>query len=206
MNKMFGYLISTITASLVLLGVASFTVYEPQGVTTPLVVQAASIAPPTSEPTRIIGMPTPTKLPGPYFPYDIWLPYITTEQSSIIRAVPVDQPTSTLKPGTPIRAKISWYNPALGGPNCFTFVNGECLSRMASGRNWAKYIDKAVACPPEFPFGTEFDILDKTYTCWDRGGKIQRLGPNLIWLDILTKKAVVPFGTVVKVFYRLPYE
>jgi len=35
----------------------------------------------------------------------------------------------------------------------------------ASGRRVA---DGVIACPRRFPFGTQFRIGDRTYTCWDR--------------------------------------
>lgn len=69
---------------------------------------------------------------------------------------------------------------------------------MASGRNWEKYVDEAVACPVEYPFGTKFVIDGKVWTCWDRGGAIVREG-NKIWLDLLTKNKIVPHGQVLKV-------
>ena len=97
-----------------------------------------------------------------------------------------------------VRARISHYYPGWGGPNCFNFVNGRCISRMASGKNWEKYIDQACACPAEFAFGTQFVVMGKTWTCLDRGGAIVREG-NKIWLDLLTKEKVVPHGEVLKV-------
>lgn len=107
--------------------------------------------------------------------------------------------TGTPTPGPVyVKAHISHYYPGWGGPNCSRFVNGECVSNMASGRPWQKYIDKACACPVEYPFGTRFIVQGKTWTCLDRGGAIVRDG-NKIWLDLLTKEKIVPHGTVLKV-------
>lgn len=98
-----------------------------------------------------------------------------------------------------MRAKISWYWPPLLGPNCAVVRNGECVSRMASGQPWQNWAGKAVACPPEFPFGTIFIIDGRHWVCLDRGGAITRINENTIWLDMLTSKPVYKFGTVVDV-------
>ena len=108
---------------------------------------------------------------------------------------------TNLIPGDPsnTKAKLSWYWPPLLGPNCAVSNNGECVSRMASGRSWQKWVDQAVACPEEYPFGTEFVIDGKEWICLDRGGAITRINDNLIWLDMLTKKPQYAFGAVVDV-------
>ena len=122
-----------------------------------------------------------------------------TASSMMPTPAPAPSQTPTAAPrGEMIRARISHYWPALGGPNCSNFVNGECLSRMASGKNWANYVDRALACPSEYPFGTKFVIFGKVWECWDRGGAIVRQG-NVIWLDLLTQRAPVPFGTEMEV-------
>ena len=97
------------------------------------------------------------------------------------------------------RAKISWYWPPLLGPNCAVVKNGQCVSRMASGQPWQNWIGRAVACPAEFPFGTEFIIDGKRWVCMDRGGAITRINKNTIWLDMLTHKPLYKFGTVKEV-------
>jgi hypothetical protein len=101
--------------------------------------------------------------------------------------------------GDRLRAKISWYWPPLLGPNCAVVKNGQCVSRMASGQPWQKWVGRAVACPSEFPFGTEFLINGKRWVCLDRGGAIKRVNNNTIWLDMLTSKPQYKFGTVVDV-------
>ena len=72
-----------------------------------------------------------------------------------------------------VSVKMSWYNPALGGPNCLTFVNGECISRMASGERWQDWLGRAAACPPSWPFWTQIRLPGgEEFFCLDRGGAI----------------------------------
>lgn len=99
---------------------------------------------------------------------------------------------------TVVQAKISHYWPPLGGVNCGRFVAGKCISRMASGKPWQDWVDLAVACPKEYPFGTKFVIQGRTWVCLDRGGKVVRQG-GTIWLDMLTREALVPYGTTLEV-------
>lgn len=107
--------------------------------------------------------------------------------------------TGTPTPGPVyVKAHISHYYPGWGGPNCSNYVGGRCISRMASGHNWERFVGLACACPVEYPFGTRFIVQGKTWTCLDRGGAIVRDG-NKIWLDLLTKEKIVPHGTVLKV-------
>lgn len=105
----------------------------------------------------------------------------------------------------PISVKVSHYWPPLGGPNCAYFSGGVCLSRMASGKPWHEWVDRALACPKEIPFGTIFYIFDKEWVCLDRGGKVISLG-KVIWVDLLTPKAPVPYGTIVDAFMVLPKD
>jgi len=94
--------------------------------------------------------------------------------------------------------RYSNYWPPLGGPNCATFVNGVCISKMASGKPWADYVDLAVACPPEWAFGKQVIFEGRTYTCLDRGGMIKYVD-GIPWIDFLTPKAAYPYGTIVTV-------
>lgn len=98
-----------------------------------------------------------------------------------------------------IEAKISWYWPPLLGPNCARAKNGECVSHMASGEPWENWVDRAVACPKEYPFGTIFIIDGRRWVCMDRGGAIVRVNDNTIWLDMLTRRPLYRYGTVVDV-------
>ena len=94
--------------------------------------------------------------------------------------------------------RYSHYWPPLGGPNCSNFVGGKCISNMASGKPWADYVDLAVACPPEWPFGRQVIFEGRTYTCLDRGGMIKYVN-GIPWIDFLTPKAAYPYGSVITV-------
>ena len=94
--------------------------------------------------------------------------------------------------------RYSHYWPPLGGPNCSNFVGGKCISNMANGQPWAPYVDIAVACPPEWPFGRKVIFEGNTYTCMDRGGKIKYV-EGIPWIDFLTPKAAYPYGSVITV-------
>ena len=86
----------------------------------------------------------------------------------------------------PIKIRASRYDPSLGGVNCSNFVNGQCLSHMASGLRWQDYMNYAVACPPEWAFHTKLIVNGKTYECLDRGSKI-KISDNIGWVDFLSK-------------------
>jgi hypothetical protein len=101
--------------------------------------------------------------------------------------------------GTPVKVSMSWYNPALLGVNCAVVKNGECVSRMANGERWQDWINKGVcACPKKYPFGTvfKFPSLGMSCVCKDRGGKIV-VEDGVVWIDILTTRPVIPFGTII---------
>lgn len=74
---------------------------------------------------------------------------------------------------------------------------------MASGRPWQDWIDKALACPKEIPFGTVFYIFDREWVCLDRGGKVTS-ADGVYWVDLLTQEALAPYGTVVDARMKLP--
>lgn len=95
-----------------------------------------------------------------------------------------------------ITVKVSHYWPDLGGVNCLTFVNGSCISKMANGETWQSGIGKnVIACPKELSFGTRIKILEKIYTCKDRGSAIIKTETGEYWVDMLQKEAIVPYGT-----------
>ena len=119
--------------------------------------------------------------------------------SSVLVLNELDTVSITTGGGDRIRAKISWYWPPLLGTNCAVVKNGKCVSRMASGQPWQKWVGRAVACPAEYPFGTEFLINGKRWVCLDRGSAIKRVNNNTIWLDMLTSKPQYKFGTVMEV-------
>jgi hypothetical protein len=99
-----------------------------------------------------------------------------------------------------IKTKVSYYWPDLGGVNCLTFVNGECISKMANGRPWKEGINIGMACPPEMKMGTKlyFPDFDRTFTCMDRGSMIVKTESNEYWVDLLISKPLVPYGKVVE--------
>lgn len=108
----------------------------------------------------------------------------------------VEVVSSTLHGPTFIR--YSYYWPPLGGPNCAIFHHGRCTSNTANGARWQDWIGKGIACPPEWPFGTKIVFEGETWTCVDRGGKIQ-YEDGIPWIDFLTPRPMYSYGTVVRV-------
>jgi hypothetical protein len=107
--------------------------------------------------------------------------------------------------GEPARVHVSHYWPALGGVNCFSFLAGECVSRMSSGERWQDWIGRAAACVPEWPFGTLVTLPGgEQFTCQDRGGAIVTGADGLPWIDLLVEYPPVPWGTVVNVSVTYP--
>lgn len=66
---------------------------------------------------------------------------------------------------------------------------------MASGERWQDHINKAAACPAEWPFGTKFRYRGRVWECLDRGGKIV-VEDGIPWVDLLTDIPPVPYGTI----------
>ena len=97
-----------------------------------------------------------------------------------------------------ITARYSRYDPALGGVNCSRFINGVCISRMASGLHWAPYMETACACPPQWKFGTIVYLNGKRWECLDRGGKIKYVD-SIPWVDFLTRTPQYSYGQLVTV-------
>ena len=103
-----------------------------------------------------------------------------------------------------VSVRISTYWPALGGVNCFSFVNGECISRMSSGERWQDWVFRAAACVPEWPFWTQIRLPGgEELICLDRGSKIIIVG-EVPWIDILTNVAPVPYGTIIEIGVLFP--
>jgi hypothetical protein len=105
------------------------------------------------------------------------------------------------------KVHVSHYTPWTGGTNCARFVNGQCVSKMASGQPWQEYIDQAAACPKEWDFWTRFRLPDgREFVCLDRGGAI-RYGytprhmqyTGLAWIDLLTSSPGYKFGAVIDI-------
>lgn len=99
------------------------------------------------------------------------------------------------EPDELIQVVVSWYNPALGGPNCFRFVNGYCQSPLANGERWEENFGIAIACPRSLPFGTVIEFGGKRGICKDRGGKIVQAGHKTYWIDQLLTAPDFAFGT-----------
>lgn len=93
--------------------------------------------------------------------------------------------------------KISHYEPAKGGVNCYNFVDGECISKMSNGKRWQDYMDYAIACPQELDFGTKIIVEGKTWECMDRGSAIIFDG-EAYWIDQLTENPQYAFGTLLE--------
>jgi len=134
--------------------------------------------------------------------------YFTRTETNVVLAnenhvspTPTVTPSPSLTP-TPepiqedITVKISHYNPELGGVNCGHFVNGKCVSHLANGESWEKYIDtkNVIACPQELRIGTKIKILGRVWVCRDRGGKITKTESGAYWVDMLTRDTVIPYG------------
>ena len=73
----------------------------------------------------------------------------------------------------------------MGGVNCSRFINGECVSHMADGERWQDFLNYAIACPPQWKFGTKLIINGKIWECKDRGGAIQ-MQDGIFWVDFLS--------------------
>lgn len=153
---------------------------------------------PLNEPTSVLNTPTqeiyPTQTPFVVTATPTTTPEIIPTQWFDDMFIPwepgiANKPDRTADIET--MAKLSYYYPpyAYLDPayeiNCDK-VNGvlEC-EHMANGQEVKYFIGEALACPPEFPFGTVFKVMGGFYTCRDRGGAIQRVNDNLIWLDLL---------------------
>lgn len=85
--------------------------------------------------------------------------------------------------------RYSYYNPKLGGVNCFDWdpAAGDCRSMLADGGDWHTEYGKVVACAPDIALGTVVqvtypDALKGVWVCRDRGGAI--VGDLIDFLDI----------------------
>lgn len=101
-----------------------------------------------------------------------------------------------ITPNPVVTVRYSHYWPPLLGPNCSRAVGGVCVARMASGLRWQDWVGRAVACPPEWPFGTRVVLDGAEWTCQDRGGKIQFVD-GLPWVDFLTAVPAYRYGELV---------
>ncbi len=137
----------------------------------------------TPRPTRAPA-PTATALPVPG-----------------VRIIATGAPVTAV-PGKRLQIRYSRYWPALGGVNCSRFVDGICVSNMASGEPWAPWAERAVACPKSWAFDTIVVLPDGSeWTCKDRGGAIKYVD-EIPWLDFLTQFPLYGYGTIVEVEVR----
>lgn len=147
---------------------------------------------PTPLPSTISPFPSPTPLP-------LTTPHPTYEHFA--READFDEWYTV---------DYSYYNPALGGVNCLTWVNDECVSPLASGDGWVDRIDTGVvAVPPRWitngltALGLQIEILHPpqmrgTYDVLDICGGCDKS----YWLhddgrdriDILASKQVLAWG------------
>lgn len=75
---------------------------------------------------------------------------------------------------------------------------------MASGYPWQDWMEYAIACPFELPFGTKIIVEGKReWMCMDRGGAIVKEG-DVYWIDQLTPYPEYVFGSVVPATMILP--
>jgi len=129
-----------------------------------------------------IGMPqtTPTVF---YTPTMQPTPTIQITPTPVIQVQVVNQFVPIIEGQELIRFRYSYYYPPLGGVNCRDFVDGVCMSTMASGDPWQDWLRKAVACSSEIPLGSKIVVVAPeqvkgVYFCMDRGGGIE--GTDLI--------------------------
>jgi len=127
-----------------------------------------------------------------------------------VAAAPADIVPVTVSPvaaiptvDTSILVRYSHFWPPLGPPNCSNFVDGVCVSAMASGEPWASYIGTAAACPPEWAFGTTVELDGHIWTCLDRGGAI-RYVDSVPWVDFLEATGKYVHGSIVAVHVVYP--
>ena len=114
-----------------------------------------------------------------------------------IEAAPAPAPEPDVTT-TAMTVRYSHYWPPAGGPNCSSFVDGVCVSAMASGEPWAPYVGIAVACPPEWEFGTTVELDGHVWTCMDRGGAITYVD-GVPWVDFLVATGTYAHGSIVAV-------
>jgi len=75
---------------------------------------------------------------------------------------------------------------------------------MASGKAWKPYMELAVACPPEWAFGTRVYLDGKEWTCWDTGGWIVYDEFGYTFVDFLTRYPTYTYKDYVEVYVVPP--
>lgn len=71
---------------------------------------------------------------------------------------------------------------------------------MASGDRWEDHVGVAVACPPEWEFGTRILVGSdrREWVCLDRGGAIRYID-GTPFVDFLTNDPQYKFGQIIEV-------
>lgn len=152
-----------------------------------------------------MGLPT---IPAPTIPMPtIAMPPINVH---VVMPTPQDTPTPQAT-STPVYSammifKYSYYNPKLGGINCFTWdasIN-DCVSPLANGEDYRNNYGVSLACPPDIALGTVFDVqyppeLKGRWICKDRGGAI--VDDYLDFLDVAQR---VPWNSVIAAYVYPP--
>ena len=163
--------------------------------------------PPVPEVVPEVVPPVVPPVVEPDQPADVPIP--ETRGSDLIEEVFAVQPAAAavVEPapvvvaapaGTAMQVRYSHYWPPLGGTNCSSFVNGVCISAMASGQPWAPYVGTAVACPKEWAFGTTVELDGRVWTCMDRGSAIKYVD-GVPWIDFLEATGRYVHGSIVAV-------
>ncbi len=130
------------------------------------------------------------------------VPFRGIGERRVEEALPPARPEAEVEPVAAdtetVTIRYSRYDPALGGVNCAVFRDDVCVSRMASGLPWEKWMERAAACPPEWPFWTRVILDGKDWHCLDRGGMVvfQNGTP---WVDFLTRDPQYVYGELVEV-------
>ena len=117
--------------------------------------------------------------------------------------VPTSEPAPTVEPNEGlVMVRLSHYWPPLLGPNCHpaNVHAGQCHASLY-GKEWQEWAGVGLACPVEFPLGSEWYIpaLGKAFICVDRGGAILALDDGSVFVDLLQPD--VPYvhnGTIVQ--------
>ena len=68
---------------------------------------------------------------------------------------------------------------------------------MASGEKWEDWVGRAIACPPEWEFGTSLEVDGHMWTCMDRGSAIV-FEEGIPRIDMLTPNPPPSVGTIVE--------
>ena len=90
------------------------------------------------------------------------------------------------------RFRISWYNPALGGTNCYptNWQDNKCVSQLY-GKPWEAWLNIGAACTENHALGTKIYLarLNRVVLCVDRGGGIKVLSDGTQFIDLLQNDA-----------------